>query len=234
MTDRGFSITEVVVASRDVSAAAERFGKALDVPPMSLWLIPQSGIEIEMTGVWVGDFRLAFVQDATGGAPVSRFLERRGEGLFEICLRTNDPRAAMERMAAAGIRFTSDEPHVLIDYEWRGEVFAEVPSRWRVLRQPARLPRDDGAPVGLHHLHCVGRSHVWQSGSGYLRDGHGRDFGLLSVLKLEAERHGIRVNSVAPMAQTRVPRARSFPSTRTSALARSIPTSLPGRPLLRL
>jgi len=87
---------------------------------------PQEGIGIEMTGVWVGDFRLAFVGDTTGTGHVARSIEKRGEGLFELCLRTHDLPAAMAQMKAHGIRFTSDEPHVLEDYEWRGEIWSEV------------------------------------------------------------------------------------------------------------
>jgi len=126
MADLSFSIQEVVVASNDVEAAAKRFGDALGAPVDDRVSYPQAGIEIDMTGVWVGDFRIAFVQDSSGSGPVSRFLERRGEGLYELCLRTNDLEAAIERMKAAGMRFTSEEPHVLRDYEWRGEVFSEV------------------------------------------------------------------------------------------------------------
>jgi len=87
---------------------------------------PQEGIGIDMTGVWVGDLRIAFVEDTTGSGHVARSIERRGEGLFELCLRTTDLPAAMEHMKSQGIRFTDDTPHVLKDYEWRGETWSEV------------------------------------------------------------------------------------------------------------
>jgi hypothetical protein len=32
----------------------------------------------------------------------------------------------MEHMRSHGIRFTDDTPHVLKDYEWRGETWSEV------------------------------------------------------------------------------------------------------------
>lgn len=126
MTDLEFSIQEVVIATKDVEQAAETYGKALDADVDSRVEYPQDGIGIEMTGVWVEDFRLAFVGDTTGSGHVARSIEKRGEGLFELCLRTNDLHAAMEKMKAAGIRFTTEEPHVLRDYEWRGEIFPEV------------------------------------------------------------------------------------------------------------
>jgi methylmalonyl-CoA/ethylmalonyl-CoA epimerase len=126
VTDLGLSIQEIVIATDDVSGAAERWGASLGAPTDAPVSYPQAGIEIEMSGVWVGDFRLAFVSDASGQGPVSKFLSKRGEGLFELCLRTDDLAAAVEHMKAGGMRFTSDEPHILRDYEWKGERFSEV------------------------------------------------------------------------------------------------------------
>jgi methylmalonyl-CoA/ethylmalonyl-CoA epimerase len=126
MTDLGFSIQEVVIATRDADGAAQRFGKALSADIDERVSYPQEGIEIDMTGVWVGDFRIAFVEDTNGSGHVSRSIEKRGEGLFELCLRTTDLPAAMEHMKSHGIRFTSDEPHILENYEWRGEIYKEV------------------------------------------------------------------------------------------------------------
>ncbi|MCO5316759.1 MAG: VOC family protein [Solirubrobacterales bacterium] len=126
MTDLGFSIQEIVIATSDVEAAAERWKGSLGVPADEKVAYPQAGIEIEMSGVWVGDFRLAFVSDSSGKGPVSKFLEKRGEGLFELCLRTDDLAAAVEQMKAGGMTFTSDEPHILKNYEWKGEIYSEV------------------------------------------------------------------------------------------------------------
>jgi methylmalonyl-CoA/ethylmalonyl-CoA epimerase len=126
MPDLNFSIQEIVIAAHDVDAAAEQFGGALGgkVDEAVTW--PEREIEIETTGMWVGDFRIAFVRDSSGEGHVSRFLGKRGEGLFEICLRTSDLEAAMEQMKAHGMRFASEEPHVLRNYPWGDEVYSEV------------------------------------------------------------------------------------------------------------
>lgn len=126
MTNPDFSIQEMVIATEDVEAAAARWRDSLGVPADEKVSYPQAGIEIDMSGVWIGDFRMAFVSDASGKGPVSKFLEKRGEGLFEICIRTNDLEAAVEQMKAGGMRFTTEEPHILKNYEWKGEIFSEV------------------------------------------------------------------------------------------------------------
>lgn len=126
MAGPSFNMQELVIATDDVAGAAERWGASLGAPVDDKVSYPQAGIEIEMSGVWVGDFRLAFVSDSSGKGPVSKFLEKRGEGLFEICIHTDDLDAAVEQMKAGGMRFTSDEPHILKNYEWKGEIFSEV------------------------------------------------------------------------------------------------------------
>ncbi|MBS1881458.1 MAG: VOC family protein [Actinobacteria bacterium] len=126
MPEPEFSIQEIVVATRDVAKAAATYGEALGADVDQRVEYPQEGIGIEMTGVWVGDFRIAFVGDTTGKGHVARSIEKRGEGLFELCIQTNDLQAAIAKMKAAGLRFTSEEPHVLRDYEWRGDVYSEV------------------------------------------------------------------------------------------------------------
>ena len=126
MTDLGFSIQELTIATRDPEAAAALYAKALGSEAEELVSYPQEGIGIDMTGVWVGDFHLAFVSDTTGTGHVARHIEKHGEGVSEMCLRTDDLRAAMDHMKAAGMSFTSAEPFVLKNYKWRGEVWPEV------------------------------------------------------------------------------------------------------------
>lgn len=126
MADLNFDIQEIAIATKDIEGAAARFGQALGAPIDDLIAYPQPGVEIEMTGVWVGEFHLAFVRGSSDSSPVARFLADRPQGLFEICLRTDDLEAAVAQMQAAGMRFTSPEHHVLKDYRWGSETFSEV------------------------------------------------------------------------------------------------------------
>jgi methylmalonyl-CoA/ethylmalonyl-CoA epimerase len=126
MADPSFKIQEIVVAAHDVEAAADRFARAVggELGETVTW--PEEGIEIEAKGVFLGDFHVGFVRDSSGQGPVSRFLDKRGEGLLEVCVQTDDLDAAIQQMKAAGMRFVSEEPTVLRDYPWGDETFSEV------------------------------------------------------------------------------------------------------------
>jgi methylmalonyl-CoA/ethylmalonyl-CoA epimerase len=122
-----FSIHEMTIAVHDIDTAAKRFSDAFqgEVDPKQQW--PQPMLELDMGGVWVGDFHFGMVSAPSGEGPVGRFLERRGEGMYEVNVRTNDLKAAVEHMKSKGIRFINEEPEVLRNYDaGHGEILSEL------------------------------------------------------------------------------------------------------------
>ena len=121
-----FSIREITLAVTDIETAAQRLGGAFQSDADHVVEFADKGLQLEMGGIWVGDFRLALVQDNSGSGPVGRFLERRGEGMYELNVKTNDLPAAIEHLKRQGMRFISEQPRILPNYEWHGEVFSEL------------------------------------------------------------------------------------------------------------
>jgi hypothetical protein len=121
-----FSIREITVAVNDIHTASHRLSGALQAKVDDIVKFPAEGLELEMGGIWVGDFHIALVHDRSGVGPVGRFLGKRGEGVYEVNVKTNDLPAAIEHMKNQGLRFISEEPHVLPNYAWDGEVFSEI------------------------------------------------------------------------------------------------------------
>ena len=117
---------EIVIRARDVDAAAERLGEIFDGPVDGRQIEPLEGIEIVQRGVWIGNERIAIVGDLHEAGPVAKALARHGEGMHEICVRTRDLARAIAHFKEKGVRLTRDTPYVLKNYEYAGEVFAEV------------------------------------------------------------------------------------------------------------
>ena len=119
-------IYEYVVAVDDVNDAAAAYGAAMQgaIDPETTHL--ENGIGIKMTGVWVGEHRIAFVQDATGTGPVARWRQKHGEGLYQICVRTSNLEAAIAHMKANGFRIVNEAPTVLVNHTWKDEIYSEV------------------------------------------------------------------------------------------------------------
>jgi len=122
-----FSIHEITMAVHDIGAAADRLSKAFLGTVDEVQEFPQDGFELRMGGVWIGDFHIALVNDSSGAGPVGRFLARRGEGVFEVNVRTNDLPAAVKHLKAQGIRCINEEARILPDYDaGHGQVLSEL------------------------------------------------------------------------------------------------------------
>ena len=122
-----FSIHEITIAVNEIDTAAKHLGATLKGEADPVQSFPQENFELDMGGVWIGDFHIAMVNDPTGKGPVGRFLARRGEGIYEVNVRTNDLAAAMEHMKGQGVRFINEEPLILRDYDaGHGNVLSEL------------------------------------------------------------------------------------------------------------
>lgn len=122
-----FSIHEITIAVRDIAGASSRFAGLFGGQADELQQFPQDRFQMNMGGVWVGDFHIAMASAPIGEGPVGRFLEKRGEGMYEINVRTNDLSAAIEHMKSQGVQFINEEPLVLANYDaGHGEILSEL------------------------------------------------------------------------------------------------------------
>lgn len=122
-----FSIHEITIAVSDREAAAATFADAFGGSIDEAQVFPQEGFQLEMGGVWIGDFHIALITDPSGEGPVGRFLAKRGPGVYEVNVRTNDLPAAIEHMKKQGVRFINEEPKVLRNYDaGHGRILSEL------------------------------------------------------------------------------------------------------------
>ena len=121
------SIHEITIAVNDIDTASKTLGGALQGTIDEVQDFPNEGFQLKMGGVWVGDFHIAMVNDPSGVGPVGKFLSKRGEGIFEVNVRTNDLPAAIEHFKSQGLKFINEEPKVLENYDaGHGKVLSEL------------------------------------------------------------------------------------------------------------
>lgn len=58
----------------------------------------------------VGGSKLELVEALTAQGGVAKFLEKRGEGIHHICFEVDDIEAALQDLAAQGIRLIDEQP----------------------------------------------------------------------------------------------------------------------------
>ncbi len=121
------SIHEITIAVNDIGEAQTTFAGALQGSEDEVQHFPQDNFELNMGGVWIGDFHIAMVNDPSRNGPVGRFLAKRGEGVYEVNVRTNDLPAAVKHLKSQGLRFINEEPKILENYDaGHGQVLKEL------------------------------------------------------------------------------------------------------------
>jgi methylmalonyl-CoA/ethylmalonyl-CoA epimerase len=95
-------IDHITVAARDADAARSTFEQLLGAPPVDAGPIPAFGVRaVELA---LGDAKLEIVSPLDTDSAVMRFLERKGEGFYNLALEVDDLDAAVAELGARGIR----------------------------------------------------------------------------------------------------------------------------------
>ncbi len=96
-------IHHVTVAVRDVAAARGTFERLFGAAAAdAVEQVPAFGIRA--LDLRIGDDTLQLVAPADADNPVMRFLERRGEGFYNLALEVEDLDGAVAELAALGVR----------------------------------------------------------------------------------------------------------------------------------
>lgn len=82
-----------------------------DVLGLRLHEIEEVADQMVRTAVFLsGENRIELLEPTSPESPVARFLEKRGEGIHHLALRTSDVSADLARMKAAGCRLIDERP----------------------------------------------------------------------------------------------------------------------------
>ncbi len=96
-------IDHVAIAVEDVEEAAARYAKALGAGGAEFETVPGEGVRVAIIRLENG--RIELMQPTGPDSPISRFLERKGEGLHHVALQTGDIEGEVARMEEGGTRF---------------------------------------------------------------------------------------------------------------------------------
>ena len=103
--------------------------------------LPQRGVRVAMLPV--GESRVELVEPLSDDSPISRFLERRGDGLHHICFAVSDLDAALAELQAKGARLINTTP---VTGEGGGRVaFLHPKGTGGILIELKEPPRGDAA-----------------------------------------------------------------------------------------
>ncbi|GAC1334670.1 MAG: methylmalonyl-CoA epimerase [Candidatus Dormibacteria bacterium] len=103
-------IDHVGIAVADMDAALARYEALLGVTASTRKTMETDGIEAAMLDL--GGTHVELVAPSRPDSAISRFLEKRGEGMHHVAYRVTDIRAALEEARAQGAQLLDEEPRV--------------------------------------------------------------------------------------------------------------------------
>ena len=101
-------IDHIAIVVRSIEEALPTYEGALGLELTEVEEMPEQAVKIAFLPV--GESEIELVEPLTTDSGVARFLEKRGEGLHHICLEVEDIEAALQDLAAKGVRLIDEQP----------------------------------------------------------------------------------------------------------------------------
>ncbi|NNK48212.1 MAG: methylmalonyl-CoA epimerase, partial [Gemmatimonadetes bacterium] len=96
-----FKIDHIGIAVNSLQTAVPLFEAMLGENPAGRETVPSEEVEVVFFGHGTG--RIELLEPIGSDSPISRFLERRGQGLHHVCLQVPDLDTTLHRLAESGI-----------------------------------------------------------------------------------------------------------------------------------
>ncbi len=104
-------IDHIAIAVKELDKAVETFKKILGIDPIKIEEVPEEKVRIAMFKV--GDVYIELLQGIDPESPVTKFIEKRGEGIHHIALRIESAEKASEELRAMGLNVLYEKPKVV-------------------------------------------------------------------------------------------------------------------------
>lgn len=106
-------IDHVAIIVRSIEQALTFYRDTLGIAPSEIKEAPSEQVRIAFLPMGgPGGSEIELIEPLTSDSSLSRFLEKRGEGLHHICLEVEDIEAALHEMRGKGAPVLDNEPRV--------------------------------------------------------------------------------------------------------------------------
>ncbi|HMR92107.1 MAG TPA: methylmalonyl-CoA epimerase [Chitinophagaceae bacterium] len=101
-------IEHIGIAVKSLSAAVPLFEKLLNTPCYKTELVENEGVNTAF--FQTGESKIELLESTLPGGVISRFIDKKGEGIHHIAFAVADIRAEMARLKEAGFELLSEAP----------------------------------------------------------------------------------------------------------------------------
>jgi methylmalonyl-CoA/ethylmalonyl-CoA epimerase len=104
------SIRHIAIVVRDIEQAKQLYAGVLGTSVSETTDVPDQKVRICF--IELSNARIELISPMTGNLPLTRFLDKQGEGLHHICLGVGDLAAELARLKQQGARLIDEQPRV--------------------------------------------------------------------------------------------------------------------------
>ena len=106
-------IAHIGIAVNDLDAALALFRDAMGLHVEYRRVVPEQGVEI--VGLAIGESEIELLKATSETSSVTKFLDKRGEGIQHVCFEVDDIEAAMRNLQTRGYDLIDKTPRVRDD-----------------------------------------------------------------------------------------------------------------------
>jgi methylmalonyl-CoA/ethylmalonyl-CoA epimerase len=104
------NLFHVAVAVRNIDEAEKLFETALGLRVGHREVVEDQGVRMSMLVPENGGTALELLEPLSSESPISKFLDKRGEGIHHICFLVDDIEAALDRLKREGVKLIDETP----------------------------------------------------------------------------------------------------------------------------
>ncbi|MFI5324471.1 MAG: methylmalonyl-CoA epimerase [Thermodesulfobacteriota bacterium] len=102
------NLYHVAIAVKNLDEVEKLYERALGLKVAHREVVEDQGVRTSMLVPEKGGTALELLEPLNDESPISKFLEKRGEGIHHICFLVDDIEAALERLKMEGVKLIDE------------------------------------------------------------------------------------------------------------------------------
>jgi len=104
------SIYHIAIAVRNIDQVEKLYENALGLKVTHREVVEEQGVRASMLETEAGGTAIELLEPIGEDSPISKFLEKRGEGIHHICFKVDDIESVLDRLKKQGIKLINESP----------------------------------------------------------------------------------------------------------------------------
>lgn len=106
------SLYHVAIAVKSIKAVEELYEAALGLKVTHREVVEEQGVKSSMLEPEGGGTPVELLEPLNDNSPISKFLEKRGEGIHHICFTVDDIESVLKNLKAQGVQLIDESPRI--------------------------------------------------------------------------------------------------------------------------